>query len=151
MNLAAFPSASVLRGIPVPSAGAARPPLLPVSMPASIPAPAPPITHDVTIVTTKKLAQARVLGVPPEEFGIERGARDIRTCNYCFHDVVTKTKADLIDEGFDVEQVNSLEPYVGNTDIETVARDTVQEHFFSPDSANDAAQLVRITEHYIRM
>jgi predicted amidohydrolase len=31
------------------------------------------------------------MGVPPEEFGIERGARDIRTCNYCFHEVVTKT------------------------------------------------------------
>ena len=30
------------------------------------------ITHDVTIVTTRKLAQARVMGVPPEEFSIER-------------------------------------------------------------------------------
>jgi hypothetical protein len=38
-----------------------------------------PVTHDVTIVTTKKLAQAKVMGVPPEEFGIERGARDIKT------------------------------------------------------------------------
>lgn len=109
------------------------------------------ILHDVTIVTTKKLAQARVLGVPPEEFGIERGARDIRTCNYCFHDVVTKSKADLIDEGYDEEQVKSLEPYVGNTDIETISRDTVQEHFFAPDDANNLAQLVRVTEHYIRI
>jgi hypothetical protein len=60
-----------------------------------------PVTHDVTIVTTRKLAQARVLGVPPEEFGIERGARDIKTCNYCFHEVVTKTESQLIAEGFD--------------------------------------------------
>ena len=58
------------------------------------PAPAPaPVTHDVTIVTTRKLAQARVMGVPPEEFGIERGARSIRDCNYCFHEVVTKTES----------------------------------------------------------
>ena len=91
--MAAFPSAPVLRGIQAPSAAAARPPLLPTSMPASMPAPAPPITHDVTIVTTRKLAQARVLGVPPEEFGIERGARSIRDCNYCFHEVVTKTES----------------------------------------------------------
>jgi len=51
-------------------------------------------THDITIVTTKKLARARVLGVPPEEFGIERAARDVKTCNYCFHEVVTKTVSD---------------------------------------------------------
>jgi hypothetical protein len=48
------------------------------------------------------------LGVPPEEFGIERGARDIKTCNYCFHEVVTKTEAQLIAEGFDEDQVKAL-------------------------------------------
>src|SRR6185295_6380215 len=83
-----------------------------------------PITHDVTIVTTRKLAQARVMGVPPEEFGIERGARNIGDCNYCFHEVVTKTEGQLIAEGFDREQIKSLGDYTGNTDIETLARDT---------------------------
>jgi hypothetical protein len=48
-----------------------------------------------------------VLGVPPEEFGIERGARSIRDCNYCFHEVVTKTEAQLIAEGFDDESRSS--------------------------------------------
>src|SRR5579863_7076372 len=93
------------------------PPLVPGLMlmrPAATPvATPPPTTHDVTVVTTKKLAQARVLGVPPEEFGIERGARDIRTANYCFHEVVTKTEAQLIAEGFDEEQVKSLIEYTG--------------------------------------
>ena len=41
------------------------------SLPPQLPA-APAIAHDVTIVTTRKVAQARVMGVPPEEFGIER-------------------------------------------------------------------------------
>ncbi|WP_249139673.1 hypothetical protein [Bradyrhizobium japonicum] len=54
-------------------------------VPLLAPAPSAPmgslVTHDVTIVTTRKLAQARVMGVPPEEFGIERGARSIRDCN----------------------------------------------------------------------
>src|SRR3989442_5446082 len=86
------------------------------------------ITHDVTIVTTRKFAQARVLGVPPEEFGIERGARSIRDCNYCFHEVVTKTEGQLIAEGFDDEQIRSLGDYTGNTDIETLARDATGEH-----------------------
>ena len=51
----------------------------PLLAPPAVPPPQPPVTHDVTIVTTRKLAQARVLGVPPEEFGIERGARSIPT------------------------------------------------------------------------
>src|ERR1700742_1213209 len=99
-------------------------PLPPAAMP-----PALSITHDVTIVTTRKLAQARVMGVPPEEFGIERGARGIRDCNYCFHEVVTKTEAQLIAEGFDEKQIKSLDHYSGTMEIETLSRDTVDEHF----------------------
>jgi hypothetical protein len=112
------------------------------------------VTHDVTIVTTRKLAQARVMGVPPEEFGIERGARSIRDCNYCFHEVVTKTEAQLIAEGFDAGQIRALRPQTGTTEIETLARDTVEEHLSATsggESPNVAARLVRITEHYVRM
>jgi len=118
-----------------------------------LPSPAAPaITHDVTIVTTRKLAQPRVMGVPPEEFGIERGARSIRDCNYCFHEVVTKTEGQLIAEGFDAAQVKSLGDYAGNTEVETLARDTADEHFSTTaGDVNMAARLVRITEHYVRM
>ena len=115
--------------------------------PPQPPAPAPVITHDVTIVTTRKLSQARVLGVPPEEFGIERGARSIRDCNYCFHEVVTKTESQLIAEGFDAEQIRSLGDYTGTSEIETLARDTVEEHFGTGGGdVNKAARLMRIFE-----
>ncbi|WP_027566649.1 hypothetical protein [Bradyrhizobium sp. URHA0013] len=129
-------------------------------MPIPLLAPAQPaptgslITHDITIVTTRKRAQVRVMGVPPEEFGIERGARSIRDCNYCFHEVVTKTEAQLIAEGFDASQIRALLPHTGTTEIETLARDTVEEHLSATaggGSANSAARLVRITEHYVRM
>ncbi len=124
-------------------------PLLPG--PAAMPL-ASTVTHDVTIVTTRKLAHARVMGVPPEEFGIERGARSIRDCNYCFHEVVTKTEAQLIAEGFDAKQIKSLNDYAGYANIETLARDTADEHFGTgAGSANSAARLVRITEHYVRI
>lgn len=111
------------------------------------------LTHDVTVVTTKKLAQVKVMGVPPEEFGIERGARSIKDCNYCFHEVVTKTEGQLIAEGFDAEQIKSLSDYTGLTEIETLARDTVAEHLTVTGSGgvNSASRLVKITEHYIRM
>src|SRR5882757_3421269 len=88
------------------------------------PEPPKPVTHDVTIVTTKKLARARVMGIPPEEFGVERGARDIKSCNYAFHDIVTKTEGQLIAEGFDEDQIKSLELYTGISEIETTARDS---------------------------
>jgi len=122
-------------------------------MPVPMQAPPKPTTHDVTIVTTKKMAQARVLGIPPEEFGIERAARDIKTCNYAFHEVVTKTPAQLAAEGFDKNQIESLTEYTGLTEVETIARDTVSEHLAVPGGAstNPAARPVKITEHYIRM
>lgn len=127
---------------------------LPMQAPQLPAAPMPtaaPRTHDVTIVTTKKLAQAKVMGVPPEEFGIERGARNLRDCNYCFHTVVTKTEAQLIGEGFDKEQIKGLTDYTGRTEIETIARDTVQEHYNTAADVNASARLVRVTEHYVRM
>jgi hypothetical protein len=124
-------------------------PLPPVATP---PPAAKPVTHDVTIVTTKKRAQAKVMGVPPEEFGIERGARSIRDCNYCFHEIVTKTVSQLIAEGYDEDQVNNLEDYTGNTEIETLSRDTVGEHYNTVTAAsNPASRLVKLTEHYIRL
>src|SRR5262249_20477662 len=61
------------------------------------------VTHDVTLVRTRKYAQAKVEGVPPEEFGIERGARRLSDCNYCFHDVI-RTESALIAQGFDAGQ-----------------------------------------------
>src|SRR6185312_4200959 len=51
------------------------------------PMPAPSL-HDVVATKAKTFKEAKVLGVPPEEFGIEKSARSIRTCNYCFHRVL---------------------------------------------------------------
>lgn len=113
-------------------------------------APTPkPITHDVKIVSTKKTAQARALGVPCEEFGIERGARTIKDCNYCFHETV-KTVDELTSQGFDEKQLNDLvSEQTDNT--ENLSRDTVDETLLGRDTMNTSARPVRVTEHYIRM
>lgn len=120
---------------------------------SALPVPVQPTTHDVTIKTTKKLAQAKVMGVPPEEFGIERSARSLASCNYCFHEVVTKTKADWIDEGFDADQIMALTAYTGLSEIETVERDTVSEHLTTNGGTeqNPSTVPIRVTEHYVRM
>jgi hypothetical protein len=107
--------------------------------------------HDVTLKKTRRYAHAKVEGVPPEEFGIERGARTLRDCNYCFHDVIRSESA-LIEQGFDAAQIKAITPYTGLTEIETLSRDTVNEHLSTTgEAANPAARLLKITEHYIRM
>jgi hypothetical protein len=109
-------------------------------------------THDVTIERTKNASRVRALGVPPEEFGIDRNARTISDANYCFHEVCSKTRADLIAEGYDENQVMALPEYTGWQNIESLARDSVWEHATpGQSSTNSAAQIVRFVEHYIRM
>jgi hypothetical protein len=109
------------------------------------------ITHDVTLLKTRRYAQAKVEGVPPEEFGIERGARRLSDCNYCFHDVI-KSESALIAQGFDAAQIKAITPYTGLTEIETLARDTAQEHLTTVGgNANPAGRMIKVTEHYVRM
>jgi hypothetical protein len=112
----------------------------------------PPTLHDVTVQTKHRLERAEVLPVPPEEFGISRRARSIRDTDYCFHDVF-RTQSKLIELGYDREQVNKLPSYTLAHTIEEIARDTVNESTLrqGDDSLNDAARLIRVTEHYVRM
>ena len=118
--------------------------------------PAPPLTekwHDVTVVRKKTVAQARVMGVPPEEFGIERNARSLTDCGYCFHEII-KREADAIADGFDEQQIKGLPSYTLMTGVERLARDTVNESVGTgggDDGLNSANRMIRITEHYVRM
>src|SRR5712691_1963988 len=113
---------------------------------------AAPFLHDATIETRRTFAQAKVMGVAPEEFGISRYARSIRDTEYCFHDVF-KTQSKLIAEGFDPDQVKKLPSYTLAHTIEEVARDTVNESTLrqSGEAMQEAGRLIRVTEHYIRM
>lgn len=114
--------------------------------------PPPPMLHDVVVVMKKTYAQAKVLGVPPEEFGIERGARNIRDCNYCFHKLTDKTVAQLITQGYDEDQVKRLPTYRAWTNAEEINRDTVDESATAgSEELNDSARTVEIVEHYVRM
>jgi hypothetical protein len=113
--------------------------------------PTPVITHDVTIVTTQKFEQARVEGVPPEEFGIERNARSIQTSNYCFHKIVTLTESDLIEQGYDSDQIKALQTYGNTSNTEELSRDSVDEEYWADNSTNTGSRIVELVEHYIRM
>jgi hypothetical protein len=89
--------------------------------------PPAPKWYDVTIVRKKKRKQAKVLGVPPEEFGIARNARSLRDCGYCFHEVL-KRQEELLADGYDERQINALPTYNMLQNPEELSRDTVDEH-----------------------
>jgi hypothetical protein len=108
-------------------------------------------THDLTVSTKKTTAVAKVMGVPPEEFGIEAAARSIRDCNYCYHKITTLTENDLIEQGYDEEQVKALPTYVPWATSEEVSRDTVDEGGQLNPNVNKSTRRVEITEHYVRM
>ena len=111
-----------------------------------------PMLHDVTVVTRKTVAQARVEGVPPEEFGISRFARSLRDCGYCFHEVI-KREEDLIADGYDRDEIKAIPSYTMLTNPEELARDTVDEHLSAggDEGINEVNRQIKITEHYVRM
>jgi hypothetical protein len=111
-----------------------------------------PKWHDVKVVTRRNYQCAKVMGVPPEEFGIARNARSMRDSGYCFHEVLRR-EDELVAEGFDADQVRRLPTYSLNDTIEGQARDTVDEGESGQgdEGINKANRLIRVTEHYVRM
>src|SRR5262249_25254984 len=111
------------------------------------------VLHDVTLVTRRTYGCARVLPVPPEEFGISRRARAIADADYCYHEV-QRSEADLVAQGYDAAQVQAL-PTLGDTVREEQrARDTVElgaRGAAAAGTLNMAMRPIRVTEHYIRM
>src|SRR5512139_3186199 len=106
--------------------------------------------HDVKVSEKQTIGEAKVLGVPPEEFGIERTARSIQTANYCFHKVI-KSQAELIEQGFDEDQIKTLPTYASVSNPEEINRDSVDESQNSGDEINEQIRPIEITEHYCRM
>jgi hypothetical protein len=108
--------------------------------------------HDVTVEAARISEKARVVAVPPEEFGISRHARNIREASYCFHDVF-RSESQLIEQGFDKDQVKKLPSYLVAHTVEEIARDTVNESTLrqGEDNLNTANRLIRVTEHYIKL
>jgi hypothetical protein len=111
----------------------------------------PPQSPTTSRSATKKLARARVLGVPPEEFGIERGARSIQDSNYCFHDVVTKTQADLIDEGYDETRSSRCPTIPAEPRSRRLREIRCRSTTIQAPARSTSRPRVKITEHYLRI
>lgn len=113
-------------------------------------APPPPMLHDCVVQRSKTNAFAKIMPVPPEEWGIERNARSLADCNYCFHRP-PMTEGRAIAQGYDKKQIKALPTYWGMTNTEEMQRDTVNEHTAGVADVNTAARPIDLVEHYIRM
>jgi hypothetical protein len=111
-----------------------------------------PMLHDVTIAIKKTYGCAKVMPVPPEEFGITRHTRTIAEAGYCFHEI-PRTIGQLLDQGYDPESLARLPTFVNPPNMEEVSRDTVNEtrRAQGDEGLNPANRPVVIVEHYVRM
>src|SRR5690242_17794041 len=85
-----------------------------------MPMPAPK-WHDVVVVTKRTRKQAKVMPVPPEEFGISRFARTLKDAGYAFHEVIRRQE-DLIADGYDETQISQMPTYTMLTNPEELSR-----------------------------
>jgi hypothetical protein len=119
--------------------------------PPGAPTPAPK-WHDVTIRKKKRIERVVCAPVPPEEFGITRFGRNIHDTGYCFHEVI-KRESDMIEQGYEPEQIRNINTYAAFVNQEEMARDTVEERMGATGDFgfNRANRQIKITEHYIKL
>lgn len=109
--------------------------------------------HDVKIRRKKKMERAVLYSVAPEDFGVSHETRSMADCGYCFHEPLRRV-ADLIAEGFDKDQLQTIVSHTGVDNTEEMARDTVNENqsgHGGDTGLNWVNRRIKIVEHYIVM
>jgi len=129
-----------------PLGGDAQMPPLPQGAEAT----GPRTLHSYVLVRKRKKCYAKVAPVPPEEFLIDRNARNFRDSGYCCH-VTHPYRKDLVEQGYDVAEIKGLTAWAGSYEAQAVARNTVSEEDSSGNTSNWANQQVEVLEHYIVM
>lgn len=114
------------------------------------PAPEPVTLHDFTTVRARKVGRCVVDPVPPEEFGVARRSKLGQPLDYSFHET-RKTQSDLIDQGFDADQIEGLPTGAPDLTTEAIARDTVDETQGARADLNKANREIAVTEHYVKL
>jgi hypothetical protein len=106
-------------------------------------------TLSLKIARTSRKGRITFDSIPPEDFFIDRDARNIRDCHVCGHSTMSRV-GDLVAMGFDFEQVFDLGTSASTGDAERQARTGWDDE--SEESANDPSMRpVLFTEAYMRM
>lgn len=126
-----------------------------VSDPAMQPAFADGMMYAGTLSRQKRTGCVRLFNIPPEQFRVSKRATSLERAPYCAH-VEEKTKAELVDMGFDEELVRGARSNSSGEDDENDRSDI---RFFDEDEGDDALsaegawlnQTVNLAEEYIRL
>ena len=106
--------------------------------------------HNVVLVNKRSYACAKVEPVPPEEFGIRKSAKNLRDATYVFHEPSGITESDLIAQGYDRNQVESLPSADESRNRQSTARDRSQggSSGGNQSTADKSMREIQVTEHY---
>ena len=110
------------------------------------------IYYDCEVRRKKNVGKVQIENVPPEEMLISRDAKDIQTADFIAHRV-TKTRSQLIREGFDRDVVMDLPAFdeqVYNEE-KTSRRIYDDQAPYEQDSSDPTMAEVQVTECYMRV
>lgn len=121
--------------------------LLPVALAQGV---TPPALHDARIKRVRQEPRIRIASVPPEEFLIDRRARDIDTARYVGHRALVRVD-DLVRMGYDRQL---LEDHVSASEVldsthEVYTRYKDQGGYWPGDTKNEGERRVLYVESYV--
>ena len=109
--------------------------------------------HSVKISRQEDKGEMRIDSVPPEEFFINRDARNLKDAYIVAHRTEMRA-GDLIAMGFDPEKVTELDSFDSGsemTEAEVFERRGYEEDFSDEDTQDPAMRNVTVTEAYMRI
>lgn len=109
--------------------------------------------HSVKISRQEDKGEMRIDSVPPEEFFINRDARNLKDAYIVAHRTEMRA-GDLIAMGFDPEDVTKLDSFDSGsemTEAEVFERRGYDEDFSDEDTQDPAMRNVTVTEAYMRI
>ena len=109
--------------------------------------------HSVKISRQEDKGEMRIDSVPPEEFFINRDARNLKDAYIVAHRTEMRA-GDLIAMGFDPEKVTKLDSFDSGsemTEAEVFERRGYDEDFSDEDTQDPAMRNVTVTEAYMRI
>ena len=110
-----------------------------------------PMLHDVVLIRKETYGKVKIETIPPEEFLIERRAKNLQEANFLAHRT-TQTRSDLIEAGFDEDTVNALPSDTADKyNEEKVSRYRNLDYDFSSNSGEASTDEITVYECYAKI
>ena len=111
------------------------------------------VTHDFVIERKRDIRRCAVDNVPPEEFLISKQARDLESAGFLAHRIRTRTRSELIEMGYEEDQVDTIPTGPVDFSQEAIARNKREQEMpgHTGKQADKSTQIVDVFECYIKI